>query len=247
MENAENKPNKSKRDLALERMRGRYPDKSFDDDEALFGQINDDYDDYDKRIGDYKTHEKQLTDMYTSDPRSAAFLTEWSKGGDPAIMLVRMFGTDIKDAIDDPERQEEMAAANKEYVERVAKEKELDEEYQNNLAASLQYLDDLQAKNGLDDDEVDGAMALLINIVRDGIMGKFSPESIDLAMKAINHDNDVSLASEEGEVRGRNAKIEEKLRRSKRSDGTANLAGKNNAGGRGNRAQSIFDLANMAK
>lgn len=39
---------KSKRDLAMERIKAKYPDKSFDDDEAFFGQINDDYDDYDK-------------------------------------------------------------------------------------------------------------------------------------------------------------------------------------------------------
>ena len=44
---ADNKEVKSKRDLFSDRMKGKYPDKQFDDDEALFGQINDDYDDYD--------------------------------------------------------------------------------------------------------------------------------------------------------------------------------------------------------
>ena len=48
-----------------------------------------------------------------------------------------MFGTEIKDAIDDPERLEAIAEANKEYVERVAESKKLDEEYQANLADSL--------------------------------------------------------------------------------------------------------------
>ena len=43
---------KSKRDTALERMKAKHPDRSFDDDEAFFGQINDDYDDYDERLAD---------------------------------------------------------------------------------------------------------------------------------------------------------------------------------------------------
>ena len=42
---------------------------------------------------------------------------------------------------------------------------------------------------------------------------------------AIHHDEDVAAASEEGEVRGRNANIEEKLRRRKQGDGSAQLNG----------------------
>lgn len=55
---ADNKEVKSKRDLFSDRMKGKYPDKQFDDDEALFGQINDDYDDYDKRLGEYQGERK---------------------------------------------------------------------------------------------------------------------------------------------------------------------------------------------
>ena len=54
---ADNKEVKSKRDLFSDRMKAKYPDKQFDDDEALFGQINDDYDDYDKRLGEYQGRE----------------------------------------------------------------------------------------------------------------------------------------------------------------------------------------------
>lgn len=246
MEGTENKHVKSKRDLALERMRNKYPDRDFDDEEIFFGQINDDYDDYDKKLSGYQDREKTFSNMFSSDPRSAAFLTEWRKGGDPVISLVRQFGTDIKEAIDDPERQEAIAAANKEYVERVAREKELDDEYQSNIAASLKYLDELQQKNGLEDKQVDDAMEFLIGIIKDGILGKFSPESIDMAMKAINHDTDVAMANEEGEIKGRNANIEEKLRKREKSDGTARLEG-----GKGKPSQrhpsGIFDLAREAR
>lgn len=246
MENAVNEPVRTKRELLLERMRKKYPDKDFNDDEAVYGQISDDYDDYDKQIESYKGNEKALTDLFTSDPRSAAFLTEWHKGGDPVIYLIKQFGTDIKDAIDDPERLDEIAAANKDYLERVAKEKQLEEEYQANLAQSLSTLDELQQKNGLSDEQVDAAMQLLLGIVSDGIMGKFSPENVSMAMKAISHDEDVAIADETGEVRGRNAKIEEKLRKGGQGDGLAQLGGKNNAAN-GGRAKNIFDFAKMAR
>lgn len=54
----ENTTVKSNRDKYMERMKGKYPDREFSDDEALFGQINDDYDGYDKEIAGYKEREK---------------------------------------------------------------------------------------------------------------------------------------------------------------------------------------------
>lgn len=208
-----------------ERLKTKYPDKEFADDEAMFGQISDDYDDYDNRIGEYKNREKALTDMFASDPRSAYFLSNWRNGEDPVVGLVRQFGTDIKDAIDDPKRQQEIAEANKEFVERVAKEKELEETYRQNLDASLTDLAAWQEENGLSDDEVDEAMEFLQSVITDGIMGKFSRESMDMARKAINHDADVADADYEGEVRGKNTRVEEKLRKRSKGDGTSSLDG----------------------
>lgn len=245
MEKGDNEQVKTKRELIGERLKERYPDKDFADDEALFGQISDDYDEYDKELGGYRDHEKAFSDMFTSDPRSAAFLTDWRKGEDPTIGLIRRFGPEIKDAIDDPELQEQIAKANKEYVERVQKSKELEEEYQKNISETLQYLDGL-AKNGeMQEKDIDDAMELLISIVHDGIVGKFSPETIAMAVKALNHDADVEEASVVGEVRGRNAKIDERLRRSEKGDGMPVLNGKNGSVGN-RRARSIFDEARGA-
>lgn len=226
---------KSKRDALVARLQGKYPDKDFSDVETLSGQISDDYDAYDQALGGYKEREQALSDMFTSDPRSASFITSWRKGSDPTVELIRRFGSDIKDAIDDPAMQEQIAEANKEYVERVTKSKELEEEYEKNIGETLDYLDGLTADGKLSESDVDDAMALLISIVHDGIVGKFSPETIDMAVKALNHDTDVAEASHEGEVRGRNAKIKAELRHSKKGDGTAQLDGQNNQGGGGSR------------
>ena len=112
----------------------------------------------------------------------------------------------------------------------MAKNKELEEEYTANLQESLNQLDQVQADNGLTDDEVDEVMGFLASIVKDGVMGKFSAESMEMALKAVNHDMDVQDAEQTGEVRGRNAKISERLRGRKAGDGTAALDGKNGGG-----------------
>ena len=68
-----------------------------------------------------------------------------------------------------------------------------------------------------------------------------------MALKAINHDTDVATASEEGEIRGKNAKAEAKLRKPTRGDGTPTLAGANNAPAPSRRRDSIFDIADGAR
>lgn len=235
----------SKRDKHLERMRKKYPDRSFEDDEDVFGAISDDYDDYEQRLGDMETDRKKLSDMFAADPRSADIIARMADGEDPVVGLVRNYGEEIRDILDDPEMADKIAEANKEYIERLAKSKELDREYDENLSQSIETLRQFQEERGMTDEDADKVMEFLIGIIQEGVMGKFSAETLDMALKALNHDDDVAFASEEGEVAGRNAKIVEQLRKKDRGDGTRPLNGKNGSAGRQSE-QSIFDLANEA-
>ncbi len=223
---------KSNRELALERLRNKYPEEQFEDDEQLFGRINEQYAQYDNELAGYKEREGKFSDMFTSDPRSARLMMGWKDGDDPAIALIRLYGEDIKEAIDDPDKQEAIAEANKEYMERVAKERQYEEEYSANLVESLSLLENVQQERGLSDEQIDDAMAWFIGVAKDAMMGKFSPETIEMIIKAQNYDNDVAQAGEEGEVRGKNAKVTETLRKPTRGDGTAHLDGKNGGGRR---------------
>ena len=247
-ENVEQKQVKSKRDLLRERLHSKYPEKEFSDDDEFYGQISDDFDDSDKKLNEYKEREKAFSDMFTADPRSASFITDWRKGEDPVIGLIRRFGPEIKDAIDDKDLQEQIAAANKEYIEHLEQSKKLDEEYKKNIAETLSYLDKLSETGELDDDKIDDAMGLLLKIVHDGVLGIFSPETIHMAVKAINHDVDVEDADRAGEVRGRNAKIDEKLKKASKGDNLPVLDGANgNEPKAPNMRRNIFQIAKMAK
>ncbi len=244
---ADNNGVKSRRDQQLERLRKKYPDKKFEDDEEIYGQISDDYDQYEQDIDGYKGREKAMSDMFAADPRSAQFLADMHNGNDPVLGLVKNFGVEIKDVLDDPEMQEKIAEANKEYVERVAKSKKLDEEYERNMDASLETLRQFQEERGMSDDEIDAVADAILTVVKDGVMGKFSKPTLELFVNAINHDSDVASASEEGRVAGRNDKIVEGLRKRNKGDGTAPLNGKNGGAPKNKRNMDIFDFANAAK
>lgn len=246
---ADNNNVKSRRDLHLERLRKKYPEKKFEDDEEIYGQISDDYDQYEQELDGYRSREKSLSDMFAADPRSAQFLTDMHNGTDPVLGLVRNFGIEIKDILDDPEMQDKIAEANKDYVERVANSKKLDEEYEKNMDTTLETMRAYQQEKGLTDEQIDEIATLLLGVVRDGVMGKFSREMLEMASKALNYDADVAAAGEEGEVAGRNAKITEKLRKSNKGDGTAPLGGKNGQGSPNHspKGKSVFELAAEAQ
>lgn len=239
-------PVKSRREQFGERLKQKYPDREYADDEALFGQIDDDYADYDNQLNEYRERESRITDMMARDPRSAQFIVDMSNGEDPFIKLIERLGIDgVTDLLNNPEKKEKYVEANKNFLERVAKEKELEELYDRNFTESLSMIDQIQQERGLSDETVDAAYDWLKKIANDAIVGIYSRENFEMALKAITHDADVENARVEGTVAGRNAKIEEKLRKPKTGDGTPNLAGSNNAPGKSG-PRSIFDEAREA-
>ena len=169
MESAKNQPVKTKRDIALERMTAKHPDMDFSDKELFHNQVVEDFVDGEDRIAKYEDDERALSDMILADPRAAQILVDMRNGKDVATSLVRMFGSEIKDAIDDPERLEEMAEAQKEYMDRVTKEKEYEDMYKSNLEQTLTNIETVQKELGLTDDQVDEAMAFLQSIISDGV------------------------------------------------------------------------------
>lgn len=241
---------KSKRELIGERLKKKYPDREYADDEALFGQINEDYDEYDNELGQYKEREGRLTDLLTKDPRAAQFITDMAKGNDPWIAVIERLGIDgVTDLLNDPTKQQAYAEANKKYVERLAKEKTLEDEYEKNMReVTLPMLEKMKQERGIDDEMIDAAWEYLHHVADAAIRGTFTESDVDMALKAVNHDADVANARAEGTVAGRNAKIDEKLRKPSTGDGTPNLAGSNNAPTRqGKKTLNIFDYADAAK
>ena len=243
MEGIKNEELTSKKAKIKHRLKGKYPDIDVENEEVLYSKIDDDFDAFDSELEAYKSREKTFSDMFTSDPRSATFLMSWKNGGAPVVELVRQFGTDgLKEMIDDPEKLEEIAQANREYLDKVAESKAFEEEYKQNLAASLEAIGKVEG----DDAEIDEAITWLFKVGRDASKGIVNPEDLRLAIKAMTFDRATADAEYQGEVRGRNAKIEEKMR-SAEGDGMPQLGSRTIPVRENRRANSIFDLAEGAR
>ena len=155
MEMTNNEPPKSKKELLVARLTDKYPDKDFSADEDFYGQIYDDFDQSDKDLSEYKDRESRIEKAVSVDPRAASFMASWLNGEDPVVSLIRNFGDDFKAALEDEDMQEKIAQANKDYLERAAKEKELEDEYENNIEETNKCLDALIADGTMQESDAD--------------------------------------------------------------------------------------------
>lgn len=173
-----------------------------------------------RELEELRSREKALNDMLAADPRSGVFLNNWRNGSDPVVELVRQFGMEIRQALDSPEMHERIEQANRDYMQRIADEKALAKEFADNMARSLEMLDDKCEREQIDDATVERAWEWLRKVTDEGLRGIVSDDTMAMAIKAVNHDADVATADRDGELRGRNATIASHLRRIEAADGT---------------------------
>lgn len=226
---------KSKKDSFRERLGQKYADSglNLDDEETMYGRINDDYDDYERRLAEnderikgYEENESKIGNMIANDPRSAAFFSAWSNGGHPIVEMIRRYGIEILDAASDPEILKEIEEASMEYNKMVSEGQEMARQYDDNFAECVEEWKKYSKKNGLDEGASIDALQSFAQAMADFDQGKFTPEDVMRFHKGGAYDNDVASARHEGEIDGKNAKIEETMKKSaKKKSGPTNLGG----------------------
>lgn len=220
-------PVKSKFDTLKDYMRKRNPGREYASDDDYYDGIMSDFDEEGKELQEYRDNGKKLSDLFATDPRGATFLTSWKDGQSPLLALLEVFGQDeIRAYLDDPSNLKKIQEANQKYLDRLSEQASLKKETEGNVKATLKTMDTFQEKYGLSDDEMDGIFQQLDDIASNAIKGKVDEATFEMIYKARNHDADVAAASREGEVRGKNSRIEEKLRKEKRPGMPADLGGR---------------------
>ena len=216
----------NRRETLLGLMREDYPDADFADDEDFYDKII-------SERGKYKTTDEQaskLREAFIKDPRIAGLLNFAKEGGNPISFLIEQYGDEFRDALEDPDKAEELAEAHKKYLEKVAKTKESEEISAANAQQSADALNALQSEYNLTDEEVLDIFKTASQYALDATTNLYTKDFLVAILRAKNYDKDVESATMEGEVRGRNARIEEHLKKQKPANVPPTLTG--NSGGK---------------
>lgn len=199
----------------VDRMRSKYPDRNFggqdgqDGQDDLMQSLAEEFDALDAKLGEYDENNSKLTKFLSTSDKGAAFFNEWVRTGNPAAAFRKIYGQNAFEAITTPEGAQILAEIEAEEAKNKADKDARDAEVTENFRQSLEACRSWAESRGLSEEEGYDALTRLMDILSDAEDGKYSTELFDMAWKADHYDADVESARHEGEVNGRNAKIQE--------------------------------------
>ena len=203
-----------RKDAVLGRLRGKYPDKKFEDEEELFGAIDDDYGELNSKYEGLSKDNMTIGQKFVENPAVAAFFHDViTKGDDPAIAFVRNFGRDILDSTDDEERLKSILDADTDFRGKREAGKKMAQEQEANLTKSEEAFDAFQKEIGIDDTEMGDFVEKICEVTSSILMGVFTPELLKGFWEQFHVEDIAAAANAEGEIKGRNAKIIEKKKK----------------------------------
>ena len=194
--------------LLIERIKARYGDealdelgllKKFDEDEMLFTNL--------------KTEGGKLSELFDKDPRNAQLLSVMRDGGNIISFMMENYGDDFVSALEDPEQKEKIAEAHANWLSRMADDKKIKEKCEANLTVTMDNLKSVQASHNLSDEQTDELLVNVSTIAQGAIESRIDIPTLEMIIKALNYDKDLAETADVSEKRGKNTKIEEKIRK----------------------------------
>lgn len=227
------------------RMKERKPDADWDnlDDDAMADMAMADYDELSATNEQYQKRDAAFDELAAKHPEGMMFLSQLAKGKSFREAIENSMDASFEDIYNDPDypaMKEERAAREREAVD-----------------AMLAKIDEQAEANGWSEKDVDEALSALDEFINAVEGNAVTFEMLQLLHNGKRYDKDVAKALHEGEVNGRNAKIEESVRKKKAStDGLPALGGQSKGGesnktitrgGKSGVGSNIWNAANMQR
>lgn len=181
------------------------------DEEAYYGAINADYDDFDSRVKSYEEDNEKIAQMLKKNPAFAQMLVEAHNGGNPWKVLAKIGGEPLIELMKDPENEElanNVLDGMNEYAKSVSDRELLEKEKLENIGPSIESMLEVADENAMTDEQTSEMYSLLDRIQEGAIKNKVDKDIWQMLAKAVLHDENVSAAETEGEMRGKNAKMQ---------------------------------------
>ena len=251
-EEQEQAPTMSSRQAFVDRIKSRHPDLDDSDEEGFYSAVNADYDEDDagrEQLKRYQEDDERLRNIFESDPRMANVFLGMARGENVLEYLIDNFGQDFLDAIndpDDPEIRDRIAEKQQQWLENQSKNKDLEKQAADNLEKSLDAFEAVAEEMGADEEAQEEAFRRYTDFQQRAIVNDVDEDMWRLFFKGVNYDVDVEQAGIEGETRGRNAKIRERLR-TQQERNPMDMSGAAARQQTAPRANSIFDVAEGAR
>ena len=201
---------KSKKDTFRERFSKRYPGIDIEDEESYYGAGNDLLDKYEG----YEQNSSKMRERISKSPLFAEMIAAAGKQDDfdPIVWMVQNKGLDLKAVAEDTEYAQKLADAHNTYLEKMAKQDEIEKQMAENMPVSIEAIRAKAKEMNLTDEQAEEVIGKLYTVMDELIVGKVDPALFEMMAKGMNYDTAVAEAKEEGMAAGLNTKVNDTLR-----------------------------------
>lgn len=203
----------------LERYAKQYPDRKFEGDGAdddLYDLTADEFDKYDNESKSYRERNDRLNKLFDEFPDSAEIFKAMALDKKhPFDYIIDNYHDLLDDGLSSEENRARIKQRRAENEQKAKANKEADDKFHNNMAQSLKILTEWGGKKGIDLKGQAEHYARLRKVVNDFADGNISEDTYEALWNGLNYKNDVAQAKEQGEINGRNAKIQAEFQQSR--------------------------------
>lgn len=191
------------------KLREKYADMDWENDPEAPYRAMDSYDtEMNGKLGKYAKSQEAINNVLLKDPKFAMALHDASKGVNPSLALVKHYGKEALMAADDPALAEQFAKSNQEYLDNMARSKQIEEQQNANMEESIANMEEFSAEYELTEEQAENFAEMLFQLADDILMGRLSKEMLVREWLGLNHQQDILEAYGRGVKDGSNKKIQ---------------------------------------
>lgn len=213
-----------------DRLKAKFPDMAAQTDEDYNIMSEKYFDDTEAELTRYRDSEKAVSDLIESDPEFKAIVSDMLVNGMPFRVAIAKH-IDPEDLVynEEDDNYDNWQKAKQERLDRAAKYAEMQKEIANNEIETSKVFNEFCDEKNIPEEERDA----FLQIINDNLIGllykKVDKKFLELCYKGSTYDKAVEQAAKEGEINGRNQKIQAekaKIEKEKAGDGLPNPSGK---------------------
>lgn len=178
-------------------------------------------------VSEYQANEAKLIEILDAVPEFSSIISSLATGDTLRVALIKAgFGPeDFSVESETEEDAEALVQAKLERKRAIEEQKKIQKQFADNSAKSEKILESFKQKHGLDDKLSEKLVQSMADFVQKSMNGILTEDSLELFLKAVKFEAEISSAETRGQIKGRNEKIA--IERQKRTgDGIPALGGR---------------------
>jgi hypothetical protein len=208
------KVERTPRELFYERIRTSRPDAKYDDDEEeYFRQASAALDEHEKKSGEYDSMTQKLMSRFNSNPDEAEAFLDYLDGAPLPAAIRRRMGDEALSMKEGDEGWDEYVKAGEDRKAQHEESRKALDAFLANAKESDAVMSDFVSEHGMDEETAKTFTDMVLAVANDISAGRVTKDTLMMLKKARDYDSDIAAAREQGEVDGKNKKIEAEKKR----------------------------------